>query len=181
MLSWRLVPASKSKASWRVTGSTSAPLWRKLRCAPWPTAEASVNGLPMPAALRMASTDSRMLLAEMRVARSARRVRNWAKSSKEYCSLAGISPACSTRSTGALAGAGFEGRLDGCIGSRIGLDRNRSHASVASMQAARATRKGVHPHFIKYSWISCTKRGSTCNELWISMAMLREQAAASTK
>ncbi len=38
MLSWRLVPASKSKASWRVTGSTSAPLWRKLRRAPWPTA-----------------------------------------------------------------------------------------------------------------------------------------------
>jgi hypothetical protein len=38
------------------------------------------------------------------------------------------------------------------------------------MQAARATRKGVHGLFIKYSWISCTKRGSTCNELWISLA-----------
>ena len=83
MLSWRLVPASKSKASWRVTGSTSAPLWRKLSRVPWPTALASVNGLPMPAAWRMASTDSRMLLAEMRVARSVRRVRNWARSSKE--------------------------------------------------------------------------------------------------
>ena len=59
---------------------------------------------------------------------------------------------------------------DGCIGSRVGLDRNRSHASDASMQAARATRKGVHRHFIKYSWITCTKRGSPWNDLWISMA-----------
>jgi hypothetical protein len=48
-----------------------------------PTALASISGLRMPAALRMASTDSRMLLAVMRVARSVRRVRSWARSSKE--------------------------------------------------------------------------------------------------
>jgi hypothetical protein len=38
------------------------------------------------------------------------------------------------------------------------------------MQAARATRKGVPRHFIKYSWISCTKRGSPWNDLWISLS-----------
>ncbi len=50
---------------------------------PRPTALASVSGLPIPAALRIASTDSRMLFAVMRVARSVRSVRSWARSSKE--------------------------------------------------------------------------------------------------
>ena len=82
VLSWRSGAESKSKASCWVRGSTSAPQWRKARRRePCPTALASISGLPMPAALLMASTDSRLLLAEIRVARNARRVRSWARSS----------------------------------------------------------------------------------------------------
>ena len=83
-LSCRAGEVSKSNASCWVSGSISAPPWRKLSRDPRRTKLASISGLRMPATRCIASTDARMLFAEMRaVACRSRSFRNWLNASKE--------------------------------------------------------------------------------------------------
>ena len=60
------------------------PPWRKLNREPLRTKLASINGFRIPATRCIASTEARMLLAEIRVvACRSRSFRNWLKDSNE--------------------------------------------------------------------------------------------------
>jgi hypothetical protein len=75
--------SSKSKAIWRVMGSTSAPHCRNASREPCSTATDSSKGFAIPETRCIASTDWRMLLTEILVAARSRSFRNCTNSSKE--------------------------------------------------------------------------------------------------